>query len=49
MFAELVQKTKKSEDCAANCVHTYLLKAPRYDTQQYYSEYSLEGEEVIVT
>jgi hypothetical protein len=40
MFAELIQETIKSEDCAANCVHTYLLKAPRYDTHRHYSVYS---------
>jgi len=48
MFAELKQETKKSEDCAANCVHTYVLNA-RYYVRRYLSIYSLVGEEVIVT
>jgi len=48
MFGELGQETKKSEDCAANCVNKYVLKA-RIRINQYHSDYSLEGKEVIVT
>ena len=48
MFAELAQETNKSEDCADNCVQTYLIKARCY-TKWNYSDYSLIGEEVIVT
>ena len=48
IFAEIRHETKRSEDCAANCVHTYVLKAA-YTIFQYASEYSLVGEEVIVT
>jgi len=48
MFGEFAQETKKLEDCAANCSRKYLLKA-HYKAQYYYSIYSLDGEEVIVT
>ena len=48
MFAEFTQETKKSEDCATNCIHKYVLAA-RYHIYEYYSDYYLEGEDVIVT
>jgi len=48
MFGEFAHQTKKSADCAANCDHSYLIKA-QYFVEKYYSDYSLEGEEVIVT
>ena len=48
MFAELLQETEKSEECATNCVQTYTLKS-RYFNWQFYSDYSLVGEDVIVT
>jgi len=49
MFGELTQETKKKlEDCVANCVHKYVLKA-KYSLSPNYSDYSVEGEGVIVT
>jgi len=48
MFAELGSESKKSEDCATKCAHKYVLKA-RYIIIDYYSDYTLAGEYVIVT
>ena len=47
-FGELTHDTRKSGDCAANCVHKYKLKS-RYLMNHYSSDYSLVGEKVIVT
>jgi hypothetical protein len=49
MFCELRQETKKkAEVCATNCIQKYLLKAGCYLFPTYL-DYSIEGEEVIVT
>jgi len=49
MFVEFSQETKKSEDCVENCAHKYVLKARYVMIGDYYSDYSIVDEEVIVT
>ena len=48
MFADFKQETENSEDCAGNCINEYSLKA-RHFIVEFHSDYSIVGEEVIVT
>jgi len=48
-FSEFAQETKKSEDCVSNCVHKYSLKTRYILSGKPNSDYSVQGEDVIVT